>query len=124
MPAHLLRDLSVSGSNDGLALEPDLDLYRADRVRGLQVDVGTEVRVVLDLLYDGKHAYNLRLVFEGVRELVLPTIRPLLSLPELEIEDVRNSLLEGIRYQVVSQFDRGFRCACHDVTIELRPLEA
>jgi hypothetical protein len=40
-----------------------------------------------------------------------------LFLPELEIEDVRDRMLEGIHYEAVSQFERAFTCSCRSISI-------
>jgi hypothetical protein len=34
-----------------------------------------------------------------------------------EIEDVRDRLLEGIWFEIVSQYDSSFRCACRRIEI-------
>lgn len=76
----------------------------------------------LQLAYDGaEREYSVTLLLSGVKQLVVPEMTPLLFLSELEIEDVRASMLEGIRFEVVSDDDGSFRCAC--AQIEILPLQ-
>ncbi len=107
-----------------LSIEPNFDFYRADRVSRLVIESSGSVRMVLDLAYEGpRQTYDLRLAFDGIRELVLPPMSPLMFLPELELEDVSASMLEGIRFEAVSQFERRFRCACLEISVlEFRPI--
>ena len=122
MRSHFLGELEIVGREIALAVEPGLDFYRADRVLALNIAFEHEVRVQLDLLYAGaSQQYRLRLSFEGVRQLVLPEMTPLLWIPELEIEDVRASQLEGIRFEARSHLNE-FRCACASIAVlELEP---
>lgn len=121
MRTHLLSRLTIPGSEMALALEPQFDFYRATKVTGVEVrfelDSGTS-SLRLDLVYEASsRRYRLSLLFEQVSELSLPTMAPALYLPELEIEDVRARMMEGIRFEVISHFDRAFRCACGNLSI-------
>jgi hypothetical protein len=128
MRTHYLSLLAISGREKALALEPDFDFYRAKEVLKLHInfldgDLGELPSLRLDVAYDGdSRRYELKLVFEGVRELVLPEMSPLLFIPELEIEDLRDRMMEGVHFEALSHFERAFRCTCRDIAIiEFKP---
>jgi hypothetical protein len=115
---HRLADLELRGRELALAIDPAFDLYNAKRVLRLVVDLDHASTVTLDLEYIiGTSSYAVRVVFEGVRHLVVPPVGPGLFVNELEISDVRGSGIEGLRYEVASRFDDSFRCACRDISI-------
>ncbi len=116
MRTHRLADLSIPGVEEVVALEPELDLYRADTVLGLRFQrrdaVDEMPTLLLELLYRGASTeYELSLLFIGVKNLRLPEFGPGLLLTELEIEDISDRMLEGIRFEAIAQFDRSFLCA-------------
>ena len=122
MRTHLLSRLEIAGREKALALELEFDFYRAKRVLKLEIDFDGDSELSpslrLDLGYEaGPIRYKLGLLFEDVRELTLPTMTPLLFLPELEIEDVRERMMEGVRFEVISHFERAFRCTCGNMSI-------
>lgn len=122
MRTHFLSRLEIAGREKALALEPEFDFYRAKRVLRLEIDFDGDFEVSpslrLDLGYEaGPKSYKLGLLFEDVRELALPTMAPLLFLPELEIEDVRERMMEGVRFEAISHFERAFRCTCGNISI-------
>lgn len=120
MRTHYLHELPFPGRDKVLEVDPGFDFYQADRVSGLQLDFGEEnPALTMSLLAraaDAAH-YTLELRFSGIRELVLPEMKPLLFLPELEFEDVSDRMLEGIRYEVISHYERAFRCTCQTIVI-------
>jgi hypothetical protein len=128
MRTHYLDRLAISGREKALALEPDFDFYRAKRVLKLQIefdgDPGIFPLLRLHLAYDGNaRRYELALLFEGVRELVLPEMTPLLFVPELEIEALRDRMMEGVQFEAISHFERAFRCSCSNIAIlEFQPV--
>lgn len=123
MRTHYLKDLSLPGSDKILSQEPEFDFHRVKKVDRLSIDFGAGDRQGIVLLtltaaYRGKGInYRVTILFEDVRELVLPAMNPWFFLSELEIEDVRERMMEGICYEVVSRFDCSFRCYCRDVLI-------
>lgn len=122
MRTHYLSQLQIDGRDRVLSVVPELDLYGAQRVVRLEVDFGTNetARLSVEFVYDGGGPrYRLGLRFEGVRELVLPRMSSLLQLSEIEIEDVRDRMLEGINFEVVSHFDYSFRCSCREIFVDL-----
>lgn len=122
MRSHFLRDLHIAGRETALALEPEFDFYRAAKVTMVTIEcegnLETAPTLQLKLTYEAaSKRYALGLVFAGIRELVLPPMAPLLFVPELEIEDVRDRMMEGIRFEAVSHFERAFRCSCADISV-------
>jgi len=126
MRTHFLNKLSIAGREKVLALEPEFDFYKAGEVSSLTIDFRTSefpsISMTLDYTAEGRR-FQLMMQLDGVRELVLPKMTPFLFLPELEIEDVKGRMMEGIRFEVVSHFERSFICACEDIVVlEFRPL--
>jgi hypothetical protein len=114
--------MPLSGREAALALEPGFDFYRASKILHLEIDFEDSISELpslhLDLVYAGDSTnYRLKLLFEGVRQLQLPEMTPSLALPELEIEDIAERGMEGIRLEAVSHFDRGFRCIFGTIAI-------
>jgi hypothetical protein len=62
-------------------------------------------------------AESLRVSAWEVRQFQMPSFSGELYLPELEVVDLHSSGLEGIRYELVSQFDRSFRLFCGDLLV-------
>jgi hypothetical protein len=128
MKAHKLKDLNLEGMEQILADEPEFDFYRIGMVLTFQVtwQAGAVLLDCPDILlvteYAGQRSnYELGVRLEGVRELVMPSIAPRLYLPELEIDDVRGAMLEGIRYELTSHTNFEFRCSCKNIVLlELR----
>ena len=74
MRTHYLKNLAISGREKALALEPDFDFYRANKVLGIHIefdsDLGELPSLRLSVEYRGDaRRYELKLLFEGVREL-------------------------------------------------------
>lgn len=93
------------------------DLYRFCRVMEIQVrfgDSGTEL--FLRLGDESKHV--LSMVAGGVGQLCLPEFGAFPpSFPELEIRDIRERGLEGIRFSLEDFSGSGFRCLCREVRL-------
>src|SRR5688572_10929219 len=111
MPIHRIADLPVAGRELVLAAEPEADLYRVREVSRAVFESPSSVAaddtasLLLILRYDGVGGeYRLEMRLEGVRELVLPALRPRFWLNELEVEDIRERQLEGCSWQLVSHF--------------------
>lgn len=117
---HLLRELDIAGREMVLSIEPSFDFYKIARVARVCIDFGEEddsLSVELKAEYLVEKKYEISILMEGVRELVLPEMRASLLFSELEIEDVRERQLEGICFEIVDQFERSFRCSCRNITI-------
>jgi hypothetical protein len=117
MRTHYLAQLPIVGRDMALALEPNFDFYRATRVLKLELELDDAPSLRLEMEYVDARRYRLALLFDGVRELRLPSMSPLLFLPELEVEDMRDRGLESIRFEAVSCFDRAFLCSCYELSI-------
>ena len=124
MRAHNLSDLDITGREKILHAEPHFDFYRIKRARSASITFGHEAddgkypSLVLVTDYRGDSgAYELTIRFDGIRELVLPEMRPALLFTELEVEDVRGRMLEGVRFEVASHYDRSFQCLCRDIAV-------
>lgn len=122
MRTHFLNQLAISGREKALVLEPQFDFYRAKKVLKLEIQFDgnsdDDPSLRLCLAYDtGPRRYKLGLLFEHVRELAFPTMAPLFFVPELEIEDLRERMMEGVRFEAISHFERAFRCTCGNITI-------
>ena len=119
---HFLSKLTIAGANLALEAEPDFDFYRLGRLLEVRITFAADderfASVLLRAEYHGKRGeYELTMVCDGVRELAIPPVHQQLSLPELEIEECSSRGLEGVHFEVVSQFDRSFRCLCAGVSI-------
>lgn len=124
MRTHSLSELEIEGREKVLRVEPSFDFYRIKRARAAVIDFGQgasdggQPSLVLTTDYQtDSQAYSLTIRFDGIRELVLPEMQPFLQFAELEIEDVRDRMLEGVRFEVVSHYDRSFRCLCRGIVI-------
>jgi hypothetical protein len=123
MGKHLLSELEIEGRDKVLGIYPDFDFYHIKRVRSIGIDFidGTDApQPILIMTADYRvesQSYILTIFFDRIRELSLPEMSPFMSLSELEIVDIHDRQLEGVRYEVVSQFDRSFRCLCQNVII-------
>jgi hypothetical protein len=124
MRSHRLANLDIAGREKALGPEPNFDLYRVRKIRALEItfesfdNLNDEPCLLATMEYEGeKHSYLLDMTCTGIRELLLPEMRPLLWVPELEIEDLRGTMVEGVRYELVSHGDRSFRCLCKDIII-------
>jgi len=124
MRKHFLSDLEIDGREKVLRVEPHFVVYKVKRARAMAIDFedgvngGGQPSLVLNTDYKSEpNLYNLIMRFDGIRELALPEMRPYLYLDELEIEDVRDRMLEGVRFEVVSCFDYSFRCVCQGIVI-------
>jgi hypothetical protein len=114
--------MALAGRDKVLALEPNFDFYNVDRVLSLTVDFELDelpsVQLVANYSNPDGRRFRLSIQLQGVRRLVLPEISsPFLSLPELEIEQIADRGMEGIRFEVVSHLERAFQCFCRDITI-------
>ena len=117
-----MKELSLVGREKVLGVDPEFDFCRAKRVRRLELDFSNDevpapsLHLALEC-ENGENRFELTLLLGGVRELVVPHIHGPLFLPELEVEDVRARMLQGISYELVSHFDRSFRCSCSDLVV-------
>lgn len=124
MRTHSLSKVEIKGREKVLQIEPDFDFYRIKNARAAVVDFGQgasdehQPSLVLTTDYHTESkAYILTIRFEGIRELVFPEMQPFLRFAELEIEDVRDRMLEGVQFEAVTHYDRSFRCLCRGIAI-------
>lgn len=124
MRTHNLSELEIQGREKVLRIEPRFDFYRIKKASAVVIDFGPRASdagqpsLVLTTDYQTQSkVYHLTIRFDGVRELVFPEMQPFLQFAELEIEDVRDRMLEGVRFEVVSHYDRSFRCLCGGIAI-------
>ena len=105
-------------------MEPHFDFYRVKKARTALIEskpaaddeACTSLTLVADYLGEFG-TYSITIRFECVRELILPEMRPNLHFAELEIEDIQFRRLEGVRFEVVSHYDRSFRCLCGSIAV-------
>ena len=124
MRTHSLSELEIEGRDMVLRVEPRFDFYRIKKASAVMIEFGpgandagqTSLVLTTDYQTESK-AYRLTIRFDGVRELAFPEMQPFLQFAELEIEDVRDRMLEGVRFEVVSHYDRSFRCLCGGIVI-------
>ena len=124
MRTHWLSELEIEGREKVFPIEPHLDFHRIKMASAVVIDFGRgdsdgscpSLVLTADYHTESK-AYILTMRFEGIRELVFPEMQPFLRFGELEIEDVRNRMLEGVQFEVVSHYDRSFRCLCRKIAI-------
>jgi hypothetical protein len=124
MRTHRLSELEIEGREKVLQAEPHFDFYRIKTARAVAMDFGegagdaSHPTLMLTTNYQTQSkTYILTIRFDGIRELVLPQMQPILRFSELEVEDIRDRMLEGVGFEVVSHYDRSFRCLCRTMVI-------
>jgi hypothetical protein len=124
MRTHNLLDIKIVGREKILSVEPHFDFYQIKKAHAVVIDFGQDANdesqpsLVLKTKYRGEAmTYDLTIRFEGIRELIFPEMRPFLRFTELEVEDVSERMLEGVRFEVNSYFDYSFRCLCGEIVI-------
>lgn len=124
MRTHRLSELEIEGREKALQAEPGFDFYQIRRAHAAIIEFGEELSdvsqpsLVLTTDYQTESkAYILTIRFEGIRELVFPDMQPFLQFSEIEVEDIRDSMLEGARFEIISHYDHSFRCLCRRIVI-------
>lgn len=124
MRTHHLSEIELEGREKVFRVEPHFDFYRIKNARAVVIEFGEgasdagQPSLLLTTDYQAESkTYNLTIRFEGIRQLVFPEMQPFLQFAELEIEDVRDRMVEGVRFEVVSHYDRSFRCLCRGIVI-------
>jgi len=124
MRAHHLSELEIEGREKVLHLEPLFDFYKIRKVRRIVIDFYEESGnshkpdIIITADYRSKTStYELVIRFEGVHELVLPDMQPFLHLTELEVEDTRERMLEGVNFEIIAHYENDFRCLCRGIEI-------
>jgi hypothetical protein len=116
-----LQKLDLPGREKALALFPTFNFYNLSRITGLHWTADPEggngqLTAIIEYEDTARKAL-VTLRFEGVARANLPDFRPNAFLSELEIEDVRESQLEGIRYIARDFFDGDFEIHCRTIEI-------
>jgi hypothetical protein len=126
MRTHLLSKLDIEGKQKALELVSEIDFYKITKVERLcfiddsdEFD-GTQypkLHMVADFK-DAESALALEFLFEDVRDVVIPEIQQSLFLTELEFEDIRDRMLDGLKFEVVDQYDKSFRFYCGNIILK------
>ncbi len=119
MGVYRISDLPLVNRELLLSREPSANLHQLSDVVSLELNFSPPrlPSLRLTVQYIGSRPYLLTLIFRGVSQLALPEIRPVMSLPELEVEDIRDRGLEDCRFEVVSHFERAFRFYCREMEL-------
>lgn len=130
MRSHSLTRLRITGQLAVLNVFPDFDFYNIGRVTHLAVewsaDTDDTAALLLVALYvdqtdrGNTKTAEIALHFDGVRQASLPDLSPLLYLSELEIEDLSDDQLEGVRYRAKDFGPTRFEVLSNDIRIECR----
>lgn len=117
-----LQKLNIPGREKALALFPDFSFYNLSRITDLHwtanaAEGNSQLTVTSEYEVNSARRALVTLRFEGVALAILPTFRPDAYLGELEIEDVRESQLEGIRYIAKDFLDGDFEVHCRSIEI-------
>lgn len=124
MRTHHLSELEIEGREKVLQLEPLFDFYKIRKAHRIVIDFYRESLdsqkpdVIITAEYKSMTSvYELIIRIEGVHELVLPDMKPFLHLTELEVEDIRDRMLEGMNFEIIAQYENDFRCLCRGIEI-------
>lgn len=124
MRTHRLERLSLRGQADVLRNLPDFDFYHLHEVKRLEWQAANESdfsksTLILAVVYDNGEAKPsvVQLRCFGVRTLKLPTFASSFWLNELEIEDLRSSHLEGIRFKLKDHHESDLEILCEDFEV-------
>lgn len=125
MRTHSLKDLVISGKENALRLVVDFDFYRLGRVSKLSWESHSEgnreatANLSLTANYRTNSAKKVDVSFRfvGVRRCKLPELFPMVFLSEVEVEDVKDAQLEGVRYQIKDYGTAEFEIDCADFEI-------
>ena len=121
MGAHRLQDLSLIGRDTLLKELTDFDLYHLRHVERLTLQRaadGEAFDLSVEAVYQAEREYLVTLVFAGVKSTRLPELSPSFFFGELEIEDLRDAQLEGIRYRARDFSENGFDVHCQELRLE------
>jgi len=122
MSTHLLQELDLVGREKVLQELPSFDLHRLGLVTELLLRIAPQTPDTRDLLItslynagDGEYVVTLR--FAAVHRVRLPELAPTFYFAELEIEDIRDHQMEGIRYRARDHCMSEFEVLCGGVEI-------
>jgi hypothetical protein len=124
MRTHRLERLNLRGQADVLRNLPDFDFYHLHEVKRLEWQAAIESdfsksTLTLLVVYDNGETKPLvvQLKCFGVCTLKLPTLASGFWLNELEIEDLRSSQLEGIRYKLKDHHESDLEILCEEFEV-------
>jgi len=109
MRTHFLKDLAIQGKEKAAEMLQGFDFYKLQRIIRVtwesQRDENNQLAsCVLEITtaYDDGSAEKaeVTLRFVGVTRCRLPELVPFIFLSEIEVEDVANAQLEGVRYLI------------------------
>jgi hypothetical protein len=122
MRSHFLRDFRLAGVDAVLRESPEFDLYGLRQVTAIKWHASRAVEGApeLSVRFAGEGAAENRDGLEmhctGVRQLKIPPLSPHFWVSELEIEDLFQAQLEGVRYRV-RDFGGEFEVLCWDLAV-------
>lgn len=99
---------------------PAFDSFNLRKVGNLSIAWSEDCAIALSVKYiaNDSCSHEIVLALEGVRSIKIPEISGDMWLTEFNIVDVSDQQLEGIRYEVVDEFDRSFLCLCAKVAVK------
>jgi len=107
MRTHRLKDLPLPGIGAALAVLPDFDfqfLWNVTRLNLRAMDREYDrFELEMDVVYDDgirDERFQVTLAFSDVKRAKLPDLRPSFCFEEVEVEDVSNGRLAGVRYRI------------------------
>jgi len=109
------------------ATSPVNDLHQLEKVLQLNLRYPRDDESAADIdfriqcrpSHDAHDVSEVILRVQGVRQLIFGEILPRLWLVELEIEDLRPSGLEAIRFRIFSRYDRAIDLSCAQFSLAL-----
>lgn len=125
MRMHLLKELTISGQENALRLIPDFDFYKLQQIVRLTWEIRYDKKekitadLVMTITYDTSSTdkAEVTLRFAGATRVKFPELLPFLFLSEVEIEDVSDTQLEGVRYTVKNYGSTELEISCKDIEI-------
>ena len=109
MSTHFLESLPIRGREAALRVLPNFDFHDLRQVRRLVLETYTDdvdgtlwTDLLLTAIYIQavtRKTFEVTVKFGEVRYVKLPELKPLFSLSEVEVEDVSEDQIEGVKYR-------------------------
>lgn len=126
MRSHFLSDFPRAANGEILTVLPNFDFHHLDEVTELCWNSSTGILaehradIKIKALYEnGDVRVTVAIHCLDVKQLLLPRIGPSMPLFEVELEDISNDQLEGIRYKLIDYGPHSLEILCNDIRIRI-----
>ena len=127
MRSHFLKDLSIDGKQQVLAVLPNFDFYNLRQIMDLRWTSGEGgAEFALAGLYEshaGAPSVEVVLHCSGVSQLKLPELGPSFLVSEVEIEEISGHQIEDVRYRVRDFGESSCEVLCRGLSVSVRKPE-